>query len=174
MKYLVDSDCFIGSCRDYYHNDVCPGFLPWVLRENGSGRVFSTEHVRKELIDYEDGLATWARGIGPDFFLPPDQATVAAMKEIAQWVVAEARLLPTAKATYFSEKADQYLVGHAKAHGFCLVTCETSAPDSTRRLFIPDVCDANDVEWLPYYKFLRELKPGFVLPPDNWGDMGEI
>ncbi len=48
--YLVDSDVFITAKNLYYAFGLCPGFWKSVLHHHRTGRIFSVDRVRGELL----------------------------------------------------------------------------------------------------------------------------
>ncbi|MGD0441953.1 MAG: DUF4411 family protein, partial [Acidimicrobiales bacterium] len=62
----------------------------------------------------------------------------------------------------FLQVADYYLVAHALAHGFDMVTHEVAA-NSVRKIKIPNACIALRVKSMSPYEMLRTEKARFVL-----------
>jgi homoserine dehydrogenase len=161
MMYLLDSNIFIEAKNRHYGFDFCPAFWDWLVRENSASRVASVESVSEELRDGSDELADWAKA-RPNFFLPADGDVVASLSELTEW---------TAKTDYldaaineFLQEADYFLIGHALAHGFTVVTHE-KPKNSKKKIQIPDACDANGVAWTDPYAMLRTEGARFVLGP---------
>ena len=61
----------------------------------------------------------------------------------------------------FLAKADPWLIAHAIASGGKVVTQETRAGENSKRVKIPNVCDAFGVESLNMDDMLRELGASF-------------
>jgi homoserine dehydrogenase len=161
MMYLLDSNIFIEAKNRHYGFDFCPAFWDWLVRENTASRVASVESVSEELRDGSDELADWAKA-RPNFFLPADDDVVHSLSVLTEW---------TAKTDYldaaineFLQEADYFLIGHALAHGFTVVTHE-KPKNSKKRIQIPDACDANGVAWTDPYAMLRTEGARFVLGP---------
>jgi hypothetical protein len=57
----------------------------WIDASHERGLVFSIEKVHGELIAGDDGLATWAKARGDDFFLPPDSAILPSLTAVSAW-----------------------------------------------------------------------------------------
>ena len=55
----------------------------------------------------------------------------------------------------FQRVADSWIVAHALAHGWVVVTHEKSAPRAKKRIKIPDACVALGVECLNPFMMLR-------------------
>ena len=62
----------------------------------------------------------------------------------------------------FLQVADYYLVAHALAHGFSVVTHEVAA-NSIKKIKIPNACIALHIKSMSPYEMLRTEKARFVL-----------
>jgi hypothetical protein len=140
MAYLLDANVFIQAKNLHYGPDFCPAFWDWLIRENAAGTVFSIEKVGDELQAGADDLAIWASARGVGFFLPPDAAVVNAFGQVSMW--ANSQSYEPAAISTFLQVADYYLVAHALAHGFIIVTHEIASA-STRRIKIPNAASAS-------------------------------
>ena len=160
MPYLLDANVFIQAKNLHYGFDFCPAFWDWLIENNARGKVFSIEKVLDELIAGHDDLADWARARGADFFIPPDAAVVPAFGQVSRWLNTQPYDL-SAK-SIFVQVADYYLVAHALAHGFTVVTHETPS-NSRRKIKIPDVCIGLSIKHLTPYEMLRREGARFVL-----------
>ena len=69
-----------------------------------------------------------------------------------------------AAASQFLQVADYYLVAHAHAKQFVVVTDETPA-SSPKRIKVPNACLALSVEVVTPYQMLRAERARFVLGP---------
>lgn len=69
---------------------------------------------------------------------------------------------PQAVAQFFSV-ADYWLVAHALARGYTVVTHETSQPESKRRIKLPDACMGVGAAWTSPYQLLEDEGATFVL-----------
>lgn len=160
MAYLLDTNVFIEAKNRYYGFDFCPAFWDWIDAEHTSGEVYSIQAVRDELIGGSDQLAEWARARGQEFFRPPDGATLASLAQLSTW--ANSGDYDPIAVNEFLQGADYYLVGHAHAHGFDVVTHEIPS-DGRKRVKIPNACVALDVPYLAPFQMLRRLQARFVL-----------
>jgi predicted nucleic acid-binding protein len=160
MAYLLDANVFIQAKNDYYAFDFAPGFWDWLDREHANGNVYSIENVRAELIGGDDELAEWAKGRGNDFFLPLDEDDLPSLALIAAWT--RSGYYEGAAANTFLSNADYFLVAHAHAHGFAVVTQEKVSP-STKKIKIPNACIAHSVKTMNTFALLRLEKARLVL-----------
>ncbi len=163
MPYLLDANVFIQAKNLHYGFDFCPAFWDWLLRANIAGRVFSVEKVGDELSAGTDQLAAWAEGPGAALFVQPDAVVVPALTAVSTWATTQ-DYEPAAVAT-FLQVADYWLVAHALAHEFTVVTHEVPS-ESARKIKIPNACLGVDVHFVTVYEMLRRERARFVLGAD--------
>jgi hypothetical protein len=164
MRYLLDSDVFIQAKNLHYGLDFCPAFWEWLVVSNSSGLVFSIEKVGDEIEAGADDLAGWAAVRGDGFFLKPDAAILPALATVSSWAAGQ-NYEPAAVST-FLQKADFYLVAHALAHGYVVVTHEVAAA-STKKIKIPNACIGLGVKCMSPFEMLRHERARFVLGPGS-------
>ncbi|MEL7592129.1 MAG: DUF4411 family protein [Anaerolineaceae bacterium] len=160
MPYLLDSNIFIQAKNLHYGLDFCPAFWDWLIANNQIGRLYSIEKVGDELRTGQDQLAVWASGRGDNFFLRPDDLLLPAFRQVSIWATSQ-RYEPAAINT-FLQLADYYLVAHALAHSFIIVTHEI-ASQSTRKIKIPDACIGLKIKCMTPFEMLRVEKARFIL-----------
>jgi hypothetical protein len=161
-RFLLDTNIFIQAKNLHYGFDFCPAFWEWLVARNGEGRVASIDKVADELRAGGDDLADWAAVRGRDFFLPPDDPVVPALGRVSTWATGQT-YTPAAIST-FLQVADYWLVAHALAHGFIVVTHEVPS-DSTRKIKIPNACIGLGLTCITPYEMLRRERARFVLGP---------
>lgn len=162
MPYLIDTDVFIQAKNLHYGFDFCPAFWDWLIQQNKNGVVFSIEKVGNEIAAGADDLAVWSASRGDTFFLPPDSATIPALRTISSWVASQ-DYHPAAVNT-FLQVADYYLVAQALAHDYTVVTHEK--PDnSIKRIKIPTVCIGLSIKCMTPFEMLRNEHARFILSP---------
>ncbi len=160
MPYLLDANAFIQAKNLHYGFDICPGFWDWLVQANAQGKVFSVEKVENELEVGNDELAAWGRARGGAFFLRPDMQVVEAFGRVSEWVNG-AGYEPTAINT-FLQVADYYLIAHALAYNFIVVTHEVPA-NTRKKVKIPNVCIGLGIRHMTPYEMLRREGAKFVL-----------
>ncbi len=160
MSYLLDANVFIQAKNLHYGFDFCPAFWDWLIENNEAKKVFSIEKVGDEIEAGDDELSDWAKERGSVFFLPPDAQTAAHFAAVSQWATSQ-NYEPAAMNT-FLQVADYYLVTHALAHKFTIVTHEVPA-DSTKKIKIPNACIGLGIKFMSPYEMLRHEKARFVL-----------
>lgn len=159
-RYLLDANVFIQAKNLHYGFDFCPAFWDWMIAQNELGIVASIEKVSDELVGGGDDLADWANDRGKAFFLPPDDAVLPSLAEVSAWATGQ-NYEPAAIAT-FLQVADYWLVAHAKAHDFVVVTHEVPS-DSVRKIKIPNACIGLGITCMSPYEMLRRERARFVL-----------
>ena len=165
MAYLLDADVFISAKRDHYRMNVCPGFWDWIAAANRAAILYSIKAVREDLMRGSDLLASWARQQPKTFFLAPDAHVTTALKTVTNWVNSQ-DYTPAAISEFFGV-ADYWLVGHALATGYTVITHEVSAPTSKKRIKVPDVCNGVGVKWTNPFEMLERERALFVLAPNR-------
>lgn len=158
--YLLDSNVFIQAKNDHYGFDFVPGFWEWLIKENQAGSVASIEKVRDELRAGKDDLSEWAKQRDDGFFLTPDSAVVEALSQVSNWSGNQG-YKPAAVAT-FLKVADYWLVAHALAYNWVVVTHETS-DNTLMKIKIPNACVGLGLRCINPYQMLRQEKARFVL-----------
>jgi hypothetical protein len=166
MPYLLDANVFIQAKQLYYGMDFCPAFWDWLIQQNAQGTVHSIEKVGDELTAGNDALSKWASDRDATFFLPPDEKVLQALTTVSNWVKSQ-QYHPHA-VNSFLQDADYYLVAHALAHKYTIVTHEV-AGDRVKRVKIPEVCIGVKVKAMSPYQMLRVERARFVLGNSDRG-----
>lgn len=160
MTYLLDANVFIQAKNLHYGFDFCPAFWDWLLKANAGGGLLSIEKVGDELLAGTDELAEWALQQGEGFFVPPDSSVIPALTTVSTWATTQG-YEPAAVAT-FLQVADYWLVAHALAHGFTIVTHEVPA-ETARKIKIPNACLGLGIHFVTPYEMLRREHARFIL-----------
>lgn len=160
MAYLLDANVFIQAKNLHYGLDFCPAFWDWLVTNNLAGRVFCIEKVGDEIAAGADELSTWAANLGDGFFLKPDAAILGVLGHVSTW--ANTQNYEPAAVNTFLQVADFYLVAHALAHGYIVVTHEIASA-STKKIKIPNACIGLKLKCMTPYEMLRLEKARFVL-----------
>lgn len=160
MPYLLDANIFIEAKNRHYSFDFCPAFWDWLDLANQRGNVFSIGKIRDELVAGDDELATWARVRGSEFFLASDASIAPSLSTVSAW--AQGAGYSLGAVNQFLQAADYYLVAHALAYGFDVVTHEVAA-NSPKKIKIPDACIHFRLQSMSPYELLRAEKARFVL-----------
>ena len=92
MIYLLDANVFIQVKNLYYGFDFCPAFWEWLVEQNTSKRVFSTDKVADEIAAGDDDLKAWAQKRREGFFLMTDANVAAQFSKVSEWAGSSRRI----------------------------------------------------------------------------------
>lgn len=165
MAYLLDANVFIQAKNLHYGLDFCPAFWEWLIARNKSGDVLSIEKVGDEIAAGGDKLSEWAEPLGSSFFIPPDEATLAAFTMVSNW--AKSQKYEEAAINTFLQVADYYLVAQALAGKHVVVTHEKPDPNRKWKIKIPDACIGLKIKCITPFEMLRIERARFVLGPQK-------
>ena len=160
-KYILDANIFIEAKRRYYAFDLCPGFWESLLYHNSIRNLQSIDRVGDELLEGDD-LDDWKKQATGLFASTDNKFVLIAYRDIIQWAQSQNRFTDAAKSE-FADSVDAWVIAYAKVNNAAVVTHESSAPDSRKRIKIPDVCKNFKVGYINTFDMLRELKVVF-----NW------
>lgn len=156
--YLVDTN-FLGTLANVYPRDVFPSLWSKLEVALFAGDVFFHDEVDKELAAWGDPEYDWYKQhVRQDQIIPPDQEELDLYQQVVEWVVLERQpKYRAAAATEFLDVADSWLVASACRYGATIVTNEVPAPDSVKKVKIPDVAAQFSVPCISALEFLRSL-----------------
>jgi len=160
MACLLDANVFIEAKNRYYGLDFCPAFWDWLIIAHIAGRVFSIEKVADEIGAGDDALAEWESGCAEGFFVKIDPSIVDALGQVNDWVIDQG--YEASAITEFLESADSYLVAHALADKYDVVTLETVAA-TKKKVKIPNVCIGLGIKCMTPFEMLRNERARFIL-----------
>jgi hypothetical protein len=155
--HLLDANAFMEASRLNYAFDIAPGFWAWLGDDALAGAVGSIEAIKAEITSGTGDLVTWAGALPARFWLQDSDDVVAAMTALAAWANDPARHYRQQAVDEFMASADLSLIAHAIVSGATVVTRERPAPDSKKKIKIPDVCDAFNVVWTEPFAAYRTL-----------------
>jgi len=159
-KYLLDANIFIQAKNLHYGFDFCPAFWDWLKEQNAIGKLASIEKVADELYAGEDELSNWAEERGDIFFLKANEKVLPALAEVSTWANSQ-NYQPSAIST-FLQGADYWLIAHAKAYGWTVVTHE-KPENSQKKIKIPNACIGLTINFVNVYQMLRRERARFIL-----------
>lgn len=161
MAYLIDSNCFIQPKNEYYGFDICPGYWDWLEQQNKLGVIYSIDKIASELTSGNDDLATWAKQKDVSFFLPTDDAALASMTQVTDWVVNNG--FSSHVVTPFMGGADPFLIAFALAHRHTVVSHERLVVGEKKKIKIPAVCISLNVDCISIFELLRRTGAQLIL-----------
>jgi len=160
MAYLLDTNVFIQAKNLHYGFDFCPAFWDWLVRENESQVVFSIEKVCDEIKAGDDELVDWVNARGAGFFVKPDPGVLQALGSVSNWATSQD--FEQAAVSTFLQVADYFLVAHALAKQYTVVTHEVAAA-SSKRIKIPNACIELEIKCVTPWEMLRNERARFLL-----------
>ena len=155
--FLLDANAFMEANRLYYGFDIAPGFWTWLGDPSLAGQIASIDAVKDEITAGTGDLVNWAKARPAAFWLTDTTDVVNAMAELSAWTTDPSRQYRQEAKDEFLDSADYKLIAHAMAIGGTVVTREQPAPESRKKIKIPDVCDGFDVAWIDPFTLYRAL-----------------
>ncbi|GIW53031.1 MAG: twitching motility protein PilT [Gemmatimonadales bacterium] len=157
--YVLDSDVLMTAARSYYAFDLVPAFWDAIVREARNGRLLSIDRVKHEIDEGKDKLKDWANNDFHTWFDSTSSPAIRdAYKRVMQWGWNQPQFTPAAKQEFADEKnADPWVVAYAMAKGCFVVTNERFDANIRRRIKIPNVCQAFNVQYVDLFEMLRRL-----------------
>lgn len=161
--YVLDSSVFIEASRRYYAFDLAPKFWESLIELAKNGKIQSIDRVKKpELERGKDQLAIWAdKNFSHAFASTNNNTIVESFSEIMSWVYMQSQFMESAKAD-FANGADGWLIAYAKVNNCVVVTQEVLAPDSRKKVPIPNVCKQFNVTFKDTFEMLRDFGVRFT------------
>lgn len=140
MTYLFDSNTFMEAARLYYSFELAPGFWEWLTSDRMKADIASVESVRDEISKGTGDLVNWSTTAPAGFWRPVAAVTVDAAAALSEWATDPARNFKQSAVDEFLSSCDYWLIAEGMATGLTVVTREVSAPESRKRIKIPDAC----------------------------------
>ncbi|MGI9028578.1 MAG: DUF4411 family protein [Ilumatobacteraceae bacterium] len=158
---LLDANVLIEAKNRYYGFDLVPAFWTWLEERAEAGEIASTDMIYDELKDGGDDLASWVKDRRDLLFHVPSSSQVVAnaVGRLGTWAQSEG-YKPHVLAD-FMDGADPFLVGGALETGSIVVTQETPAGASRKRVKIPDACHHLSVPYENTFEMMRALGARF-------------
>lgn len=159
-QFLVDANVFMEAANTYYAFRRVPGFWVWLKDAVQGGQIRTVQFVLDE-VEYPEELVQWVEELGVDILTVDlsDPAVQSAYQNIVNWLVGQS--FGPEHVANFLDKADPWLIAAAKVHELTVVTQESLAGSGTKKVKIPNVCDAHGVEWSSTFAMLDVLGAKF-------------
>lgn len=120
--YVLDTNIFIDAANAYYTFDLAPGYWDFLVQLFDSCHAVSIKSVYDELdgASEDDPLKAWAK-LNKQHFVAPDSRVVSCNQKVSTWAMGshEQRAV-----NEFLRVADSWIVAHALAYGWVVVTHE--------------------------------------------------
>jgi hypothetical protein len=163
-EYILDSNFFIQSHRFSNPLDISISFWKKVEQIAHDGLIISIDKVRDEIYRNEDELTDWCKNHLPADFFKDSVSLVDEYSRVAAWAGGHTQYNTSAKATFLDANiADAFLVTYALAdiENRVIVTQEESAPNSIKRILLPEPCAYFSIRYINMIELFRELKVTF-------------
>lgn len=161
MKYCLDANTLIEAYRRYYSLETFPVFWSWLLENTEV--LGSIGAVYRELTVSEDALSMWAKAQKQSGFFrfdDGDEAVQLNYIEVINTVNNDPHYSAEEKARFF-EGADPWLIAYATTHNIVLITHERKVGPGSKKVKIPNVCEAFQVECMDTFTMLRQEQAVF-------------
>lgn len=163
--HLLDANVLMEANRTYYPIDLAPTYWSWLGSSDLVGQVGSIERIRKEIADGQpkgekapiDPLVAWANSMPKTFWIKPSDGDPDALKKLATWAYDPEQDYRESAVSEFMASGDLHLIAQALADGSTVVTREQPAPESRKRIKIPDVCTAFGVVCIDPFTLYRSM-----------------
>lgn len=161
MRFLLDANTYIQAKNQYYGMDICPAYWDWLDQQFELGELASIEMVGMELKAGNDELAQWAKDRPHHFIINDDASTQQVFTNIVQALMAGD--YNAGSRDNFMAKADPWIIAKAKTLGATVVSHESRLEPTTKKVKVPNVCDAFGVSCINTFELLRTLSARFVI-----------
>ena len=148
--YCLDTNVLIEPWNKYYSMELCPDY--WELIDNLAKEriIFCTKEVRYEIEKTDDDLKTWLQA-RPHLIC---EVTTEVQNNVRDILLKFPRLIQHTKDR---SMADPWIIAHAMVQNAVVVTKEIKKPQNSKKVAIPDVCDAFQVPWMNDFEFLGRI-----------------
>ena len=159
-RYCLDTGVFVQGWNHYYSMDICPEY--WEVLDSLAKKdiIFSPIEVRYEIEKIDDGLNKWIHD-KPYLF---KDITTDVQENLRQIMASHGRLVDSIKQR---SVADPWVIAFAMSENAIVVTKEFPSGIDTRRIKIPDVCNALKVPWMNDFDFAKEVGIRFRVRLEN-------
>jgi predicted nucleic acid-binding protein len=149
-NYCLDANVFIEGWTKYYSIDLCPNY--WRILDDlaQAGTIFAPIEVKREIDKIDDGLKEWLKE-KPYFF---HEITTPVQEQLRTIMASYGRLVDSTKQR---SMADPWVIAFALSESATVVTKETPVGVDSRRIKIPDVCEALGVPWIDDFTLARNI-----------------
>jgi hypothetical protein len=158
--FCLDANVFIQAKNGPYAFDILPRFWSWLDEMIAAQTICSSSMVLRELEEGEDELARWAKERRDSgFFVSPSQEAQSALADISAYVVSN---FEPQHAQTFLDGADPWVIAQSKTDSSTVVTHEARAGLGSKKVKIPNICDAFSVPYTDLYGMMRVLGARFT------------
>ena len=158
-RFCLDTNVFIQSKNGPYSFDIFPAFWNFLDRQFIEDEICSSLLVYDELAKGNDELADWVQG-RRKYFLEPDEVVQEQLSHIGDYVNDHQQYSSSNRAAFLG-CADPWVIALAKSSQLTVVTHEKLVPNNSKKVKIPNICNAFKVPYIDLYQMLRILNARF-------------
>lgn len=151
-KYVFDSGPFIGLKN--YPPDVFSSLWSNFSQLIQDGNIISSSEVLREIENYDDEIAEWAK-LNRQIFIKP---TIEEQILVQQILAKHPDLVKEEAILLGKPYADPFVIAQAKSHDCILVHSEKLKPNAHK---IPNVCQDFNVAEIALFEFFRRERWNF-------------
>lgn len=143
MKYVIDTNILITAWNNTYPFDTFKSLWEWLKRKMVSGEIIICDSVYNEIKSFKDDLWNWLDGVIKNNSINIENKSNTEIINSYSIVINEANRNPnytSSALTVFGGNADGWIIAHALANNYVLVTEEKSSLGSKKSVKIPDIC----------------------------------
>ncbi len=139
--YLIDANVMLEAANTYYSFQHVPGFWNWLARQVVAETIRTASLVADE-IDYPRELVEWGEEQAQNgFYIDVSRRDIQEkFSEIADWVIGQR--FGSEHIAKFLNGADPWIIATASVLNATVVTQERAVPSSSKKIKIPNVCQA--------------------------------
>ena len=152
QTYCFDTSAFLNPFKRYYSFELFPSFWRGIEERIEAGTIVTSELVRDELEQKEDGLSEWLRK-QERLVVPMDDD----QQQQAAHIIATFKSWIEPKSS--RNNADPFVVALARARKLIVVSDETGGGPGKPK--IPFVCGQLGVKHVSLFDYIRETKLRF-------------
>ena len=173
MKYVLDANVLITCFDKTYPVGVFPSLWSYLKDEFNNGDLILLDKVKTEVLRGRGDLINWINNLtAKTTVFGQDGQEISCLAEIANQTDAllkQNAYKSQAVIAEFFRAADSYLIAYCMAHGYTLVTFETSQQlvsnpyAQHKRVKIPDICflSSINVPCIDVVEMLQQLGAKF-------------
>lgn len=154
--HIIDANVMFEAANRYYGFSLVPGFWSWLADQSKAGTVRSASMVKDE-IDFPPELVAWAKErVAEGFFLDVSVPEIQEKyQEVIDWVLAQS--FGPEHIAKFLDGADPWIIAAAFVLKATVVSQEVATGAGSKKIKIPNVCDAFGVSCIDTLAMLRNM-----------------
>lgn len=156
-SYVLDANVLIEASKRYYAFDIVPAFWSNLVRMAQNGFVMSVDKVYDEIDPKNLELKKWADDSFKEWKSTNQNDVIYKYAHIMRWIVDQNFKRAAVDEFADTNNADAWVISYALTKKLTVVTEERLSPDSKKRVPIPNVCKALDIQYVDTFQMLREL-----------------